>query len=124
MPNFEKWKIEEVGDASNGKAVKIVSVENAAENRVKINVHKNELEKILLHEDVKDLNLAVLSVTGEARIGKSFYIDKFRRFLLAHQVSYRGKVHFFSIRALILKLATHPQLAIYRKMKFIKMGIM
>ena len=88
--------IKEIGDAFAGKAVKIVSVEKETEDRVIIKVYKDELEKILLHEDVKGLNIAVLSVTGEARIGKSFYIDRLRRFLLSqsqHQASFYRRHH-------------------------------
>ena len=89
--------MEEIRDAFTGKAVKIVSVEKETEDRVIIKVYKDELEKILLHEDVKDLNIAVLSVTGEARIGKSFYIDRLRRFLLSQQqqASYRRNLRKF-----------------------------
>ena len=80
--------IEEMGGTFDEEVVKIVSVENATEERVNIKVHKDQLEKILLHEDVKNLNIAVLSVSGEARIGKSFFIDRFRRFLLTLQVRF------------------------------------
>lgn len=45
---------------------------------------KAKLESLLLHAEVKNRKLVVLSIVGAFRKGKSFFLDYCLRFLYAH----------------------------------------
>ena len=44
----------------------------------------SDLEKILMHKNVKNRKVAVISIIGAFRKGKSFLLDYFLRFMYAN----------------------------------------
>jgi atlastin len=68
------------GQHSYGEAIKII---NFAEN-CKIIVEQESMNKIFLHEDVKDRSIVILSVIGAFRKGKSFLLNYCLKFLYAN----------------------------------------
>ncbi|XP_018917432.1 atlastin isoform X2 [Bemisia tabaci] len=60
-----------------GHAVQIVT----SEANHKFNLNESALEEILLSEEIKDCSVAVVSVAGAFRKGKSFLLDFFLRYM-------------------------------------------
>ncbi|KAJ0170062.1 hypothetical protein K1T71_014668 [Dendrolimus kikuchii] len=65
-------------NSSLGTPLQILQMTNK-----KFSLMKEELEKILMREDVKDTPVAVISIAGAFRGGKSFMLDYFLRYLQA-----------------------------------------
>ena len=51
----------------------------------KLELNENNLKKILLHPEVKDRPVAIVSVAGALRKGKSFLLDFLLKYLEAHE---------------------------------------
>lgn len=65
------WKAQEQGSGSVVKAVQIVEVAEEGGLILK----KNALEEILAQLPSADMHVAVLSICGEFRTGKSFFLN-------------------------------------------------
>lgn len=66
-----------VGDV--GEAIQIVNSNDNDEHSFELNTAA--LEKVLLQDEIKDLPVAVVSIAGAFRKGKSFMLDFFLRYL-------------------------------------------
>ena len=73
-------------------AVQILSI---AENN-KLQLHEAELEKILMKEEIRNKNVAVITINGKFRQGKSFLLNFFR-YRLENLVNYHYMIHVFNI---------------------------
>ncbi|XP_041739620.1 atlastin-2 isoform X1 [Coregonus clupeaformis] len=71
-----------VGLEEKARPIQIVL---AHEDDHKFELDTEALEKLLLHEDVRDLNVVVVSVAGAFRKGKSFLLDFMLRYMLNQQ---------------------------------------
>jgi len=71
-----------MGDYSGTKGVGAVQIVLSDEEHT-FELDEIALEKVLLREDIKDLPVAVVSVAGAFRKGKSFLLDFFIRYLRA-----------------------------------------
>uniref|UniRef100_A0A8C7H517 Atlastin GTPase 2 n=1 Tax=Oncorhynchus kisutch TaxID=8019 RepID=A0A8C7H517_ONCKI len=71
-----------VGLAEKARPIQIVL---AHEDDHKFELDTEALEKLLLQEDVRDLNVVVVSVAGAFRKGKSFLLDFMLRYMLNQQ---------------------------------------
>lgn len=67
------------GTPLKGEPIQIVT---ATEHHT-FELDEEALERILLHPDVKDKNISVVSVAGSFRKGKSFLLNFFLRYLSA-----------------------------------------
>ena len=54
----------------------------------RIEYDKGALEGLLLHPDVKDRKIVILSIVGAFRRGKSFFLDYCLRYLYANVSKY------------------------------------
>ena len=63
-----------------GKPITILKLTDAKE----VLVNTEELDRILLHEEIKDRKIVAISLVGAFRGGKSFLLGYFLRFLYAH----------------------------------------
>lgn len=79
----------------------------------------NELEAILARDDIKDHNIAVISIAGAFRQGKSFLLNFFIKFLNA-QVNGApfSFVHFWDVVCLKFVLRKQGTLLISRRLLF------
>jgi atlastin len=66
--------------AEKGEPVQIVKVNDDRS----LSLNETALKRILLHDAVKDKAVAVVSVAGAFRKGKSFILSFFVRFLESH----------------------------------------
>lgn len=62
----------------------------------------DDIGKVLLHPDVKDRNIVVLSIIGALRTGKSFFLDYCLRFMYANvsdfnNIAYSIKYNFYHL---------------------------
>ncbi|KAH7940075.1 hypothetical protein HPB52_020959 [Rhipicephalus sanguineus] len=73
----------EATSSNMGKPVQIVSI--GEDNALQLN--RKELEKILLAPNVKDKPVAVVSIFGAFRMGKSFLMNFLLRYLRSHDKS-------------------------------------
>lgn len=62
-----------------GEAIQIVN----SNDEHSFELNEEALEKVLLQDDIKDLPVAVVSIAGAFRKGKSFMLDFFLRYLKA-----------------------------------------
>lgn len=62
-----------------GEAIQIVN----SNDEHSFELNEDALEKVLLQEEIKDLPVAVVSIAGAFRKGKSFMLDFFLRYLKA-----------------------------------------
>lgn len=63
----------------HGKALNILQF-----NGDQIVLNKNELESLLLHSEIKDRKIMILTIVGAFRKGKSFFMDYCLRFMYAN----------------------------------------
>nr|XP_046210015.1 atlastin-2-like isoform X1 [Oncorhynchus gorbuscha] len=85
LSHVKEQPIEEepvVGLAEKARPIQIVL---AHEDDHKFELDTEALEKLLLQEDVRDLNVVVVSVAGAFRKGKSFLLDFMLRYMLNQQ---------------------------------------
>lgn len=71
-----------------GKSVKVLKFSN--DNKMLID--NNELNKILLHPEVKTRKIVIVSIIGAFRKGKSFFLDYCLRYMYAN-VSFEINFH-------------------------------
>uniref|UniRef100_A0A8C7V673 GB1/RHD3-type G domain-containing protein n=1 Tax=Oncorhynchus mykiss TaxID=8022 RepID=A0A8C7V673_ONCMY len=86
LSHVKEQPIEEepvVGLAEKARPIQIVL---AHEDDHKFELDTEALEKLLLQEDVRDLNVVVVSVAGAFRKGKSFLLDFMLRYMLNQQL--------------------------------------
>jgi len=76
------------GEELKGRPVQIVSVEDDHT----FSLDENALDEILLHPDVQDKKVVVVSVAGAFRKGKSFLLDFFLRYLSAEVYIYHDNI--------------------------------
>lgn len=62
---------------------KSISVLKFAEDS-KVIIEKSELDRMLLHQDVKNRKIVVVSIIGAFRKGKSFFLDYCLRYMYSH----------------------------------------
>ncbi len=60
-----------------------VQIVTTSETAGSITLNEKALEQVLLREDIRDKHVAVVSVCGAYRQGKSFILDYFLRYLTA-----------------------------------------
>lgn len=65
-------------NCASGEAIQIVTPENH-----QFNLELNNLKQILEADEIKDRNVAVISIAGAFRKGKSFLLNFFIRYLCA-----------------------------------------
>ena len=87
----------------------------------KIIVNQKILEEILLHEEVKNRPVVILSIVGAFRKGKSFFLNYCLRFLYAN-VSYFFGHFVFKILKIILFLSIHQLIIQTTQQKIAKIG--
>lgn len=63
----------------HGEALKIISF-----NDNEINFDEEKLSQLLLHPQVKDREIAIVTIVGAYRKGKSFFMDYCLRFMYAN----------------------------------------
>ncbi|XP_005104155.1 atlastin isoform X2 [Aplysia californica] len=78
-PDFSNRGVSAKGTPLKGEPVQIV----VATDNHQFELDEEALEQILLRSDVKDKNVAIVSVAGSFRKGKSFLLDFFLRYLSA-----------------------------------------
>uniref|UniRef100_A0AAV2JK10 GB1/RHD3-type G domain-containing protein n=1 Tax=Knipowitschia caucasica TaxID=637954 RepID=A0AAV2JK10_KNICA len=81
-PSDEEILEEPVVEEEKARPIQIVL---AKEDEHSFELDSAALEKILLHDDVKDLNVVVVSVAGAFRKGKSFLLDFMLRYMHTQQ---------------------------------------
>lgn len=71
-------------DDDKGKPLKIIDLELEGEGdnvRNQLKLYKKNLEKVMLHSEVKDRPVVIVSVAGACRTGKSFLLGFFLKYL-------------------------------------------
>lgn len=71
-------------DDDKGKPLKIIDLEIEGEDdnvRHQLKLNKSNLEKVMLHSEVKDRPVVIVSVAGACRTGKSFLLGFFLKYL-------------------------------------------
>nr|XP_022335972.1 atlastin-2-like isoform X2 [Crassostrea virginica] len=74
----------EKADDDKGKPLKIIDLEIEGEDdnvRHQLKLNKSNLEKVMLHSEVKDRPVVIVSVAGACRTGKSFLLGFFLKYL-------------------------------------------
>lgn len=74
-----------------GHPIQIISFDGGR----KLKLNKGELEKIVGQNDVRGLPIAVLSVIGAFRTGKSFLLNWMERYLSSDEKVYSFSSYFF-----------------------------
>ena len=67
-----------------GKPANIITFDDQKLNESPVKVDYEALDLILLHPEVKDRQIVVLSIVGAFRKGKSFFLNYCLRFLYAN----------------------------------------
>jgi hypothetical protein len=65
----------------SGRPVTILSFSNEVDAEKKIIMHENALREVLLHPDIADRKVAIISILGAFREGKSFLLNYMLRYL-------------------------------------------
>jgi atlastin len=68
----------------NGQPLTILSFSTDADSDDKIILYENELKKILLHPEVAQRKIAIVSILGAFREGKSFLLGYMLRYMYAN----------------------------------------
>lgn len=68
--------------ATVGEKGEAIQIFNSTDEHT-FELNEEALEKVLLQDDIKDLPVAVVSIAGAFRKGKSFMLDFFLRYLKA-----------------------------------------
>jgi pantothenate kinase-related protein Tda10 len=71
------------GLAAFSKEHSIISFSNEVEIDDKVILHEEQIEKILLHPEVAQRKVVIISILGALREGKSFLLNYLQRFLYA-----------------------------------------
>ncbi|XP_034407761.1 atlastin-2 [Cyclopterus lumpus] len=89
---LEREAVEEEKEEEKEKVVKAkpIQIVLANEDEHSFELDAAALEKILLQDHVKDLNVVVVSVAGAFRKGKSFLLDFMLRYMLSQGKSWMG----------------------------------
>jgi hypothetical protein len=67
-----------------GEALNIVNFSYHANDTTSVNIDHEALDTLLMHSEVKDRKIVVVSIVGDYRGGKSFFLDYCLRFLYAN----------------------------------------
>ncbi|XP_068183565.1 atlastin-2-like [Antennarius striatus] len=86
----EEFREEEAAAADEVEKAKPIQIVIANENEHSFELDAAALEKILLQDHVKDLNVVVVSVAGAFRKGKSFLLDFMLRYMHNSRESWMG----------------------------------
>ncbi|XP_042180622.1 atlastin-2 isoform X3 [Oncorhynchus tshawytscha] len=85
LSHVKEQPIEEEPVVRLAEKARPIQIVLAHEDDHKFELDTEALEKLLLQEDVRDLNVVVVSVTGAFRKGKSFLLDFMLRYMLNQQ---------------------------------------
>ncbi len=65
----------------SGRPMTILSFSNEVDAEEKVIMHENALREVLLHPDIAERKVAIISILGAFREGKSFLLNYMLRYL-------------------------------------------